>query len=589
MFFGKKASPWLLMHSVIHRLYSDSLLRNSIFIMGTTVVTSAIGYLYWVVAAHVYSAHDIGLASAFISIMTLTSTFANVGIGYALVQTLPRREAGHAWSLTLNISMSVGILISLLGGIIVALVLPFLSSQFAVAKDSTASTLIFIVGVAIWTIGTLLDQIFVAERATGNMAIRNAAFALLKLLLMVLLVQIGALGIFFSWILATAATVIFAGLVLVPRLKRSYRFALKGMVKQIRPMFSLFAGHHFISIGGILPVYLLPVFVAVRLSVADNAYFYTTWMMGSLFFMVAPSVATSLFSEGSHAVSDVTRKARASLMIIGIILGPIILVFLFGGRYIMSFFGPSYPQHGLSLLTLIAISAVPDAITTIYVSLLRVQKRLRFATVLNLSMAAITLAVAWILLPIVGIAGAGWAWLIAQSTGSLMVGVDMLISRSREPWLDENSTRELSLLQQLRGNHEAPANIIKEAIWLIETSPLPAISQNYTGQEATSLIDTLLLPAMKFMAKRQFIKIGGKSKFGDQKENDIVKRELPLHRNTLEQGDHSQMMHSHKLKPIQLQPYTPPPGRIPVTDPGVESRFFETIHDDSTIFEDEVR
>src|SRR6266849_7629131 len=361
MFFGKKASPWLLMHSVIHRLYSDSLLRNSIFIMGTTVVTSAIGYLYWVVAAHVYSAHDIGLASAFISIMTLTSTFANVGIGYALVQTLPRREAGHAWSLTLNISMSVGILISLLGGIIVALVLPFLSSQFAVAKDSTASTLIFIVGVAIWTIGTLLDQIFVAERATGNMAIRNAAFALLKLLLMVLLVQIGALGIFFSWILATAATVIFAGLVLVPRLKRSYRFALKGMVKQIRPMFSLFAGHHFISIGGILPVYLLPVFVAVRLSVADNAYFYTTWMMGSLFFMVAPSVATSLFSEGSHAVSDVTRKARASLMIIGIILGPIILVFLFGGRYIMSFFGPSYPQHGLSLLTLIAISAVPDA------------------------------------------------------------------------------------------------------------------------------------------------------------------------------------------------------------------------------------
>ena len=437
VFFGKQASLWSLVHSVIHRLRSDSLLRNSIFIMGTTVITSAIGYLYWVVAAHVYSAHDIGLASAFISIMTLTSTFANVGIGYALVQTLPQRETGHAWSLTLNVSMSVGILISLLGGIIVALVLPFLSPQFSIVKDSIASTLIFIVGVATWTTGTLLDQTFVAERATDNMAMRNAAFALLKLLLMMLLVQIGALGIFFSWILATAATVILAGLVLVPRLKRNYRFAIKGMAKQIRPMFSLFAGHHFISIGGILPVYLLPVFVSIQLSVADNAYFYTTWMMGSLFFMVSPAVATSLFSEGSHVASDINRKAHASLMIIGMLLGPIILVFLFGGPYIMSFFGPSYPQHGLSLLILLAISAVPDAITTIYVSLLRVQRRLHFATVLNLSMAAITLAIAWVLLPILGIAAAGWAWLISQSIGSLMVGVDMLIARSHEPWLNE--------------------------------------------------------------------------------------------------------------------------------------------------------
>ena len=34
-----------------------------------------------------------------------------------------------------------------------------------------------------------------------------------------------------------------------------------------------------------------------------------------------------------------------------------------------------------------------------------------------------------------GIAGAGWAWLIAQSVGSLIVGVDILISRSRVYWL----------------------------------------------------------------------------------------------------------------------------------------------------------
>ena len=584
MVVDKQVSPLLLIRSLIDRLRSDSLLRNSVFMMSSTVITSGIGYLYWVVAARIYSAHDLGLGSAFISIMTLTSTFANVGIGAALIQLLPRRKAGHEWSLTLNVSMAMGVIVSLFGGIIVTTVLPLVSPQFAIIKIYTSSGLILIVSVAVWTVAMLLDQTFVAERATGNMAIRNTIFALLKFLLMVLLVQLGALGVFSSWILAGAATVIFAVLVLIPRLKRDYHFVIEGMGKQVRSMLSLFAGHQFISLGGMLPEYLLPVFVSIRLSVTDNAYFYTTWMMGSIFFMVSPSVAASLFSEGSHAARDVAQKARASLGIIGVLLGPIILVFFFGGRYIMAFFGPSYPDHGFALLMILATSAVPDAITNIYVSVLRVRGRLRFAAVINLTMAAITLGLGWILLPILGIAGAGWAWLIAQSTGSLIVGVDLLISRSREAGLDNLPTQELPLIQQLIGGHDVPANLINEAVWLMETSPLPAISQNYSGTEAISLIDTLLVPAMKLTAKRQFVRIGGKSTLGSQKKNDRVEQERP--HSTLERNAHSRRRPSHKLKPIQLRSYPPHLGHIPVTDPpGVDGQFLEKMHHDSTVSE----
>jgi hypothetical protein len=250
----------------------------------------------------------------------------------------------------------------------------------------------------------------------------------------------------------------------------------------------------------------------------------------------------------------------------------------------MLLFGPSYPEHGFTLLMILAISAVPDAITNIYVSVLRVRGRLRFAAVINLTMAVITLGLGWILLPILGIAGGGWAWLIAQSTGSLMVGVDLLISRGHEVWLNKDSIPEVSLLQQLTGSHDVPANIINEAVWLMETSPLPAISQNYSGTEAISLIDTLLVPAMKLTAKRQFVRIGGKSTLGSQKENDRVEQERP--RSTLERNAHSKRRPSHKLKPIQLRSYPPHLGHIPVTDPpGVESQFFEKMHHDSTVSE----
>ena len=132
----KKGSPGLrlALHLLLQRIRSDSLLRNSIFIMGSTVVTSVVGYMYWVLAAHTYSAYNIGLASAFISAMSLTSTFASLGIGSALIQLLPRREAGYEWSITLNACIIAGIFTSLAGGIIVAIALPFLSPQFATGK-----------------------------------------------------------------------------------------------------------------------------------------------------------------------------------------------------------------------------------------------------------------------------------------------------------------------------------------------------------------------------------------------------------------------------------------------------------------------
>src|SRR2546429_9910340 len=134
----------------------------------------------------------------------------------------------------LNVCIAMGILTSLLGGIVVAIALPLLSSQFTVANYHATYILIFIAGVILSTVAVLLDQTFVAERATGNMAVRNAAFALLKLPIMVLLVQVGALGILSSWVLALAASPLLVGPVLGTRLKPCRLPAMRRMTKPIK-------------------------------------------------------------------------------------------------------------------------------------------------------------------------------------------------------------------------------------------------------------------------------------------------------------------------------------------------------------------
>ncbi len=432
MNFDERAmrSPWPLARALAQRARSDSLLRNSIFIMGTNVVTASFGYLFWIVAAHTYSTYDVGLGSALISAMSLASTLATLGMDATLVQTLPRREAGHAWSLTLNAGLATGILAGLLTGAIAVVTLPLFSHQFALVEHNAIYALAFIAGVPLMTVSVLLDQAFVAERAANNMLVRNAAVAVLKILLLalpvVLLARVGALGILLSGVVAMAVMLIGGLLLLLPRLGRAYCLAARGIVGQVHSMFSSLVGNHFINLGGGLSQYLLPVFVAVRLSPTDNAYFYTTGRLSSFFFMMSSAVAVSLFAEGSHAADDLPRKVRAAAAISGMLLGPAMLVCFLGGRYILLVFGPGYAQHGLTLLMIYAASAVPDAITNIYVSVLRVQRRLRFAALLQLSMAALTLALAWIWLPLLGIAGVGWAWLIAQVAGSLVAGVDVI-------------------------------------------------------------------------------------------------------------------------------------------------------------------
>ncbi len=416
-----------------NRFRVDSLLRNSVYVMTSTALTAASGYLFWIIAAHMYPAHDVGLASALIGTMMLAATLANLGIGPTLIQVLPRRQSGEAWSLTLNAVFLTGILSSLLIGTIAAVALPFVAPKFALESNNGDFALVVIAGVPLLTLAALLDSTFTAERAAGNVLVRTAAFALLRVPLLVipiLLGRAGALVIGIAWILAAGGSIL-AGVSLIPRLNRAYRLTWQGIVAQMRSMLSLVAGHQFISLGALAPIYLMPVFVVARLSFADNAYFYTSWQVGSLFFMVSPSVATALLAEGSNTPENVVRKARSSLLIIGALLAPAMLVAFLGGHLILSMFGASYSFYGYALLTVLVVSAIPDAITNVYVSVLRVRRQLALAAMLNIGMAAIALAVAWYLLPSMGIVGAGWAWLIAQTAGTLVVVGHIAVSTVR--------------------------------------------------------------------------------------------------------------------------------------------------------------
>jgi O-antigen/teichoic acid export membrane protein len=111
------------------------------------------------------------------------------------------------------------------------------------------------------------------------------------------------------------------------------------------------------------------------------------------------------------------------------LLAPVMLFVFLTGGWLLGLFGQDYADKGTGLLLILTASAVPDAITNLYVAVLRVQRRLRAAATLALGMATIAVAGGWALAPQHGLVGVGVAWLVSQSVGSLWVARDAWAQR----------------------------------------------------------------------------------------------------------------------------------------------------------------
>jgi len=433
-----RAPVFARVRRLVRRARGDSLLRNSIYGMATTAATSALGYLYWIVAARAYAAHDVGLGAALVAAVTLASSLSSLGLGATLVRLLPRRTASRAWSTLLNAALACGLATGLIAGLVTVLMLPVAAHALADLCRHPLIIALILCGVPLRTASAVLDAMFLSARASGNILARNTVFSVLKATLLVAPLAVGRHGadgatvIVGSWVLATALALA-VGLVLLRRVKPDYDPLAWKVGADIRVLRGSLAAQQLIDVGGAAPMYLLPLLVTARLSAAQNAYFYTTWMVGGLFFAVSPAVAAALFAEAAHVVGDkgVGTAARSAMALIAALLGPAIVLMLLGGSLVLGLFGPAYPRYGTALLAVLVVSAIPDAITNVYVGVGRGGARSSRAAALNLTMAGTALVLAWLLLPLLGIAGAGWAWLAAQTAGSVAVGAGVWRERRR--------------------------------------------------------------------------------------------------------------------------------------------------------------
>jgi O-antigen/teichoic acid export membrane protein len=400
----------------LQRLAADPLLRNGLYIMGKTAAPALMGFAFWIIAARTVSATEVGQAAALISAMLLVSVLTNLGLGQVYISRLPHRRAPQEWSLTISVGLLLAGAASLLGGAVAGVLLPALDSAFDGIPALAFVLLPVGVAAAAWFL--LFDHVYIAERDAGPAFTRNAAAGLARLVLIALM-AIGSFG-GVSWIVLTwvASFLLFDLLSLVrglPALRPGFRPTLSGWKREWPEIRQLIAGHQAINLGAQSGSYLLPIIVATRLGPADNAYFYASFMLATGVTFIAPAIGDSLFAEGAHHPDNLGRDVRRAARQIALLAAAPALVLLVAGPRILSLFGPGYSAAGGTLLRILVGASIFSAGFLLALAVLRARRQLREGAIATFTGLAVTVAAAWVLLPPLGLEGAGWGSAIGSA------------------------------------------------------------------------------------------------------------------------------------------------------------------------------
>ncbi len=366
--------------------------------MTSTVVTAGFGYIFWVIAAHAFTRQQVGIGGAVISLCSTVALLTYLGPQAILIESLPASEYSSAWN-TILFRMCVAT--AGVTAVLTAAAVPLLltSKNYQIFFNTASPVLITVAGAATWTLVNLFNSAFIAARRAGRFLSIQALVSAAKVLFIIPLAAVGAgsAGVVGAWV-ASAFVGVAAGIAwLIPGMGLGHR---PGHRPRRRVAAAVPEKHP-----------------APRRKGSHRRRI--TWMMGAIFFTVSPSVATALFAEGVRLRSDLRRVVAKALRVICVILAPAMLVMIVGGRFVLGLFGASYAAAGYGLLVLLAISALPDAVSNVAVAVLRVTHRLGYSAALNIGIFVVSLVGAWLLMPRLGILGVGVAWLGVQTLGAI--------------------------------------------------------------------------------------------------------------------------------------------------------------------------
>lgn len=389
----------------------DSLFKNAFFLMLSSISTAGFGFIFWFLAAKFYSASDVGIATGIMSSMTLIVNLSRFGLDYSIIRFFPTHDKCKVFSTSTVIST----LIALIFGLIFISGINSFSPELSFLR-SPLYTLFYFISLTSSSVIFMAGIFFVAIREAEFQLYLNLIVGS-RVLFVILFISLGAIGIFYA-VGASFFIAFFISLVLI--LKSGTDLKLKIDRKFLTDSFNFSAGNFLTGLFMTVPNTLLPIMILNMHLVEQAAYYYIVFGIVSLLFMIPESISTSLFVEGSNGQS-LKKTVIQSLVIIFLLLTPIALFFYLYGSLILGFIGQDYVAGGSGVFRLMIFASFFVVVNNVYFAIKRIQKDTKEITLLSGIIFVLLIGLAYLLIPVLGIEGIGYAWIISYGTGALII------------------------------------------------------------------------------------------------------------------------------------------------------------------------
>ncbi|MGW7042946.1 lipopolysaccharide biosynthesis protein [Streptomyces avermitilis] len=387
----------------------NQLFRNAYALMLNTGISAVLGLGFWLAAARYYDESAVGQGSAAIAAMKLLAGLTAVTLTGALARFIP--VSGRATGRLIFRTYAGSSVVVALAAVVFLLTLNAWGPSYRFLHGPL-NGLGFVVAVVAWSLLTLQDGVLTGLRSALWVPVGNTVFSAVKLALLVAFaVAIPASGVFVSWVAAIATSVVPLGWLVFRRLVPRHVKATKDHTRPptLKEVGRFLAGDYTGSLFSLAVVYLVPVIVASQVSSENNAYFYITTTIGGTVNLLAINMGASLTVEGSHDPARLAANTRAALRRMARLMLPVCGILFVGAPFILRVFGEGYAHAATPLLRWFAVGALLRVVMETYFAVLRAQSRTSGLAYLQGLLCVLVLGLTLILLPRMGLTGAGVA------------------------------------------------------------------------------------------------------------------------------------------------------------------------------------
>lgn len=411
---------------LVDTFHENQQLRNSIYLLLGSLATAGFGFIFWIIAARLFNAPTVGVATVLISLSSLISLLSLAGFDSSFVRFLPKSADKNAYT-------NSGIIVTTVLSTVFSVV--FLGFSYLTTPElrTVLSEPLVVILFVLLTIGSslnlLTNSVFLAHRQAGYIFFINTIFNVIKVILPFCFIAYGAVGIFVA---AGVAQVVGLAISLYYMHTRyDYRPRLTIDTVALRQTFSYTSSIYIGSVLNLLPPTLLPLVITQRLDSASTAYYYMAFNIATIIFTIAYSAMQSAFAESSHDEAALRKNVVKGFKISFALTLPAIVMSVALGSYVLGVFGTEYAASASQLLSIMSISAIFVIAYSALGAVLKIAHDTKSFIAMNAVYAVIIVGASFAFMPTYGLNAIGYAWLCGNVAAVALGAAMHLVFRRR--------------------------------------------------------------------------------------------------------------------------------------------------------------